>query len=51
MRETKEIIRKYYISFGELKKKFGIKGELVRSDLWEGLSPNDENKGISRDMV
>ena len=49
MQKKKEIFRKYYISFGELKKKLGIEGELFKSNLWEGLSFTELIDGKSRD--
>lgn len=49
MKNEVKIVRKYHVSFGELKKALGIKGELVESNLWSGLSPRDEEAGVSRD--
>jgi len=48
--ETKNtIVRKYYVSFGELKKALQLEGELHSSTLWRGLSPVDEENKVSRD--
>jgi hypothetical protein len=43
------IVRKYYITFGELKERLDLKGELHSSTLWSGLSPKREAEGVSRD--
>jgi hypothetical protein len=43
------IVRKYYVTFRELKWALDLKGELHSSDLWRGLSPNEEEEGVSRD--
>ena len=41
--------RQYYVSFGEIKKALGIQGELHSCTLWRGLSPREEEEGVSRD--
>ena len=45
----KEINRTYIITSNELKKKLGIEGEILNINLWEGRSPEDEEKGLSPD--
>jgi hypothetical protein len=49
VRSETTIVRKYYVTFGELKRALDLKGELHSSDLWRGLSPKDEEEGKSRD--
>jgi hypothetical protein len=49
LKQTEKIVRQYIFSFAEIKKALGIRGELKSSTLWEGLSPNDEEQGLSRD--
>ena len=49
VRAESYIVRKYYVSFGEIKWALDLKGELHSSGLWRGLSPKDEEEGKSRD--
>ena len=49
VRAETTIVRKYYVTFGELKRALDLKGELHSSNLWSGLSPKQEEEGVSRD--
>jgi hypothetical protein len=49
MNQEEWIERKYIVSFAEIKKALRLKGELISSELWRGLSPNEEERGVSRD--
>lgn len=50
MKSKETIVRKYYVSFGEIKKALNLQGELHSSALWTGLSPKQEAEGVSRDV-
>ena len=43
------VVRKYYVSFAQLRDALGLKGELHESNLWTGLSPQMKKDGVSRD--
>lgn len=47
--ENETTSRSYIISQKELKKKFGILGDIQSINLWAGLSPNEEEEGESHD--
>jgi hypothetical protein len=43
------IYKKYILTQGQLKAFLGITGDIEYINLFEGLSPNDEEKGVSKD--
>lgn len=50
MKIAKLIIqRQYIVSVKELRKIYGLIGEVEAIDLWEGRSVNEEEKGIKSD--
>jgi hypothetical protein len=50
MQERKKIIRTYNLSWKEIKRKLGLKGELKTIELAAGRSPNQMEKGESADV-
>jgi len=46
---NKTISRSYIISQEELKKQFGLKGDIQSIDLWSGISFQQEEQGESHD--
>lgn len=49
MKTETTIERKYYVTIGQLRKALGLKGDFVSSNMYSGLSPNETERGISRD--
>jgi len=49
MKKEITIEREYIVSFGNIKEALGIEGELHSCALWRGLSPREEDAGVSRD--
>ena len=49
VRAETTIVRRYYVTWGELKDWLDLKGDLYSSDLWRGLSPQEVEEGKSRD--
>ena len=43
------ITREYIVSVKELRKIYGLEGELIEIGLWQGRSIDDEEKGKSPD--
>jgi len=46
-----KIEKEYVFTRKELKEKLGIEGNISKMDLWSGLSPNDEEKKVSRNKT
>lgn len=44
-----KITRSFRITELAIKEALGLSGELIRMDLWRGLSPNQEDEGVSKD--
>jgi len=48
-KEVRQIDSHTKISSGDLKKAFGLKGEIITISLYSGRNPNDEEKGVLAD--
>ena len=44
-----KITRSFRITELAIKEALGLSGELVKVAIWQGLSPNQENEGVSTD--
>ena len=47
----KKITREYIFTEKEIKKLFNLKGEIIGLRLLSGLSPKDEDEGVSKDKT
>ena len=46
-----KITRSFRITELAIKEALGLSGELVKVSVWRGLSPNQENEGVSTDTI
>ena len=49
-RKTK-VEREYIFTQKELKEKLGMEGDIAQMDLWAGLSPDKEERKVSRNTT
>jgi hypothetical protein len=49
VRAETTVVRRYYVTWGDLKDWLDLKGDLYSSDLWRGLSPKEVEEGETRD--
>ena len=47
-KHKEEVTKDYIISEAYLKKKLGLSGNIESIELWQELSSNDEEKGVSK---
>ena len=45
---AQKTVRQYIVTQQQLKDAFGLEGDISRVDLWEGLSPEQEREGVSK---